>query len=108
MIFTNFLWQILNENNQNIKRNLWQKITRKQIEQLEKQTLKTYFGYDTFRPGQEVIVELILAGRDVLAVMPHRGRKIVVLSAACSAAAGNYRGGLSSDFSDDGSGKSAE
>lgn len=27
LIFTNFLWQILNENNQNIKRNLWQKIT---------------------------------------------------------------------------------
>ena len=46
------------------------KDNRKQIEQLEKQTLKTYFGYDTFRPGQEVIVEHILAGRDVLAVMP--------------------------------------
>ena len=40
------------------------------MKQLEKQTLKTYFGYDTFRPGQEAIVDQILAGRDVLAVMP--------------------------------------
>lgn len=46
------------------------KDNREQMKQLEKQTLKTYFGYDTFRPGQEAIVDQILAGRDVLAVMP--------------------------------------
>ena len=34
------------------------------------QTLKTYFGYDTFRLGQEEIIDQILSGRDVLAVMP--------------------------------------
>ncbi len=34
------------------------------------ETLKTYFGYDTFREGQEKIVEAILAHRDVLAIMP--------------------------------------
>ena len=33
-------------------------------------TLKRYFGYDTFRPGQEGIVRTLLAGRDVLGVMP--------------------------------------
>lgn len=33
-------------------------------------TLKTYFGYDSFRPGQERMVEAILAGRDALGVMP--------------------------------------
>ena len=34
------------------------------------QTLKTYFGYDTFREGQESVVESILERRDVLAIMP--------------------------------------
>ena len=40
----------------------------KKVNALE--TLKTYFGYDTFRKGQEKIVEAILANRDVLAIMP--------------------------------------
>lgn len=40
----------------------------KKVNALE--TLKTYFGYDTFREGQEKIVEAILANRDVLAIMP--------------------------------------
>lgn len=34
------------------------------------ETLKTYYGYDSFRPGQERMVEAILAGRDALGVMP--------------------------------------
>ena len=34
------------------------------------EALKRYFGYDSFRPGQEEIVNAILAGRDALAVMP--------------------------------------
>ena len=33
-------------------------------------TLKSVFGYDSFRPGQEEIVAAVLAGKDVLAVMP--------------------------------------
>lgn len=32
--------------------------------------LKTYFGYDTFRKGQQDIIESILSGKDALAVMP--------------------------------------
>jgi ATP-dependent DNA helicase RecQ len=32
--------------------------------------LKTHFGFAAFRPGQEEVVDHILAGRDVLAVMP--------------------------------------
>lgn len=32
--------------------------------------LKKVFGYDSFRPGQEEIVDNILAGRDVLGIMP--------------------------------------
>ena len=34
------------------------------------QVLKTYFGYDTFRPGQETLIEAILAGQDALGIMP--------------------------------------
>lgn len=34
------------------------------------ETLKNYFGYSSFREGQEKIVTAILDGRDVLAVMP--------------------------------------
>ena len=32
--------------------------------------LKTYFGYDSFREGQKVIIEAILSGEDALAIMP--------------------------------------
>lgn len=32
--------------------------------------LKSYFGYDSFREGQEQIIDAILSGRDVMAVMP--------------------------------------
>ena len=33
-------------------------------------TLKKYFGYDSFRPGQEPIINTLLAGRDSFAIMP--------------------------------------
>ena len=32
--------------------------------------LKEYFGYDLLREGQESIINAIMAGRDVLAIMP--------------------------------------
>ena len=41
-----------------------------QAEEAKKRVLREYFGYDAFRPGQEKIIDSILAGRDVLAVMP--------------------------------------
>ena len=35
-----------------------------------KEALKAVFGYDSFRPGQEAVINAILDGRDILAVMP--------------------------------------
>ena len=34
------------------------------------QVLKQVFGYDSFRPGQEHLINAILAGQDVLGIMP--------------------------------------
>ena len=37
--------------------------------------LKSVFGHDEFRPGQAEVVEAILNGNDVLAIMPTGGGK---------------------------------
>ena len=36
----------------------------------KEEALKTYFGYDAFRGGQEAVIDALLSGRDVMAVMP--------------------------------------
>lgn len=40
-------------------------------------SLREHFGYDDFRPGQDRVIEAVLAGRDVLAVMPTGAGKSV-------------------------------
>ena len=42
-----------------------------------KEALKIYFGYDSYKPGQEEIIDAILAGQDVLAIMPTGAGKSV-------------------------------
>ena len=41
------------------------------------ETLKRYFGYDGFRKGQETLIDGLLAGKDVLGVMPTGAGKSV-------------------------------
>ena len=36
----------------------------------KQEALKTFFGYDTFRDGQEALIDALLAGQDALGVMP--------------------------------------
>ena len=38
----------------------------------KEEALKTYYGYDVFRGGQEAVIDALLSGRDALAIMPTR------------------------------------
>ena len=40
------------------------------MENAKLEALKSFFGYDSFRDGQEEIIDAVLSGRDVMAVMP--------------------------------------
>ena len=41
----------------------------------KQEILQRYFGYETFRPGQEELIDSVLTGRDVFGIMPTGGGK---------------------------------
>lgn len=45
------------------------------MEKTPRSVLKEVFGFDDFRPMQEAVIDAVLSGRDVLAVMPTGGGK---------------------------------
>ena len=69
----------------------------------KQELLKTHFGYDTFREGQEAVIDALLAGKDVLAVMPTgAGKSICYQGSGEESEPGRYLSSIPQQLSDAG------
>jgi ATP-dependent DNA helicase RecQ len=59
--------------------------------------LKTYWGFDQFRPLQQEIIEAVLNGHDTLGPAAYRRRQIALLPGAGPGAGRHLPGGIAAD-----------
>ena len=55
----------------------WSLLTERKETMTKEEALKTYFGYDAFRGGQEPVIDALLSGRDAMGIMPTGAGKSV-------------------------------
>ncbi|MGY0035513.1 hypothetical protein [Pedobacter sp. NJ-S-72] len=49
----------------------------------ETDVLKQYWGFNSFRPLQQDIIQAVLEGKDVMRAITHRGREIFMFPDPC-------------------------
>ena len=69
------------------------------------ETLRTYWGYDSFLPLQAEAMSCVLRGRDSVVVLPTGGGKSLCFQAPAMCLPGLARGRLAADLADEGPGR---
>lgn len=64
-------------NSNEICDNIYKQIDESGVGMEKREILERYFGFGEFRPGQEELIDSVLAGRDVFGIMPTGGGKSI-------------------------------
>lgn len=64
-------------NSNEICDNIYKQMDESGVGMEKREILERYFGYGEFRPGQEELIDSVLAGRDVFGIMPTGGGKSI-------------------------------